>query len=62
MGDTEEKAHGKEHIVYNASWRAYIWSFYRSCRILLHNVLLRHLDAIPMPTAHPAIILAYGKQ
>ncbi|KAL6898859.1 hypothetical protein GGI43DRAFT_384535 [Trichoderma evansii] len=64
MSNTEEKVHGKEHIVYNASWHAYIWSFYRICRILLHNVLLRHLDAIAssMPTAHPALILAYEEQ
>lgn len=61
---TEDNTHGKEHIVYNASWHAYIWSFHRICRILLHNILLRHLDALAlsMSTAHPALILAYEEQ
>lgn len=64
ISDTEDKAHGKQHIVYNTSWHAYIWSFHRTCRILLHNVLLRHLNTIasPISTAHPAWILAYEKQ
>ncbi|PTB62583.1 hypothetical protein BBK36DRAFT_1106526, partial [Trichoderma citrinoviride] len=49
---------------YACSWQAYVWNHYRTCRILVHAVLLRYLDALALPvaSAHPALMAAYISQ
>ncbi|RFU72485.1 chondroitin ac alginate lyase [Trichoderma arundinaceum] len=61
--DTGQVSGGSRHD-YACAWQAYIWNHYRSCRILLHAVLLQYLDALALPVtkAHPALIAAYTSQ
>ncbi|EHK17188.1 uncharacterized protein TRIVIDRAFT_227033 [Trichoderma virens Gv29-8] len=59
-----DKAHGGSCHVYACAWQAYLWNQYRICRILVHAVLLRYLDALDVPVrqAHPVLMAAYASQ
>ncbi|PNP47081.1 hypothetical protein THARTR1_10586 [Trichoderma harzianum] len=59
-----DRGHGDPHHVYTCSLQAHIWNQYRTCRILVHTMLLRYLDSLAMPVtqAHPALMAAYTSQ
>ncbi|KAL7906370.1 hypothetical protein GGI35DRAFT_457962 [Trichoderma velutinum] len=59
-----DKAHGHSHHFYTCCWQAYVWNQYRTCRILVHTMLLQYLDslALPVTQAHPALRAAYTSQ
>ncbi|KAL7947452.1 hypothetical protein V8C42DRAFT_286504 [Trichoderma barbatum] len=58
--DLDKTNDGSRHV-YACSLQAQIWNQYRVCRVLVHTVLLRNLDALALPVtqAHPALAAAY---
>ncbi len=59
-----ETFYGDSYHIYQSSWHACVWNYYRICRIILHTILLRSLDALasPVSSTHPALVSAYRVQ
>ena len=62
--DTARYFYGDYYHIYQSSWHACIWNYYRACRVLVHSILLHNLStlALPVSLARPALVSAYCSQ
>lgn len=62
--DAPDEVYGDARHEYACAWQAYVWNHWRICRILVHTILLRCLDALALPVtnAHAALVEAYTAQ
>lgn len=58
----EDTFYGTCYHMYQNSWHACVWNYYRTCRILLHAVLLKTLNTLESTVFHPALASAYQLQ
>jgi len=64
MRETVHYIYGDYYHIYQSSWHACIWNYYRACRILVHSILLHNLNTLasPVSLARPALVSAYCLQ
>jgi hypothetical protein len=57
--NAEDKVYGPYYCLYEGSWQASVWNYYRICRLLIHSTILHALDTIEpsVPPTNPALAL-----
>ena len=50
--NAEDKVYGPYYCLYEGSWQASVWNYYRICRLLIHDTILHALDTI-QPSVSP---------
>jgi len=64
MREVPDTTYGDHYHIYQGSWCACVWNYYRLCRILIHSVMLSTLNTLSssVSLAHADLEVAYRSQ